>query len=79
MNINTIKSIVSSDGWSEVEEYIKSQLVDNPMNIKTEGKDDRAIAIEVRASQIASEKIVKALRRLKRLSGIQLKTKERLI
>ena len=59
-------SIVKSQEWKEIKEYLTSEIIDKPFSIKTNGLSAESIAIEVRASQIAIEKIIKAMRRLER-------------
>lgn len=61
-----IKSFLDSEDWKEIKLYLVSELADKPLDIKTEGKTAEQIAIEVRSSQIASEKIVKVIRKLER-------------
>lgn len=65
--------------WKEIEAYLKAELLDKPLDIKTEGKSAEEIALEVRALQIANQKINKLIVGTKGLSNKPRKTEERYI
>ncbi len=66
-------NFLKSDDWKEAKGFLIAEIKDRPLNIKTEGLSAERIAIEVRASQIASEKIVKAIKRLERMITLERK------
>lgn len=49
----------------EIEKFFKAELVDKPLDIKTDDMTADEIALEVRSSQIAIKKIYRLLSRLK--------------
>jgi hypothetical protein len=53
--------------WEEIKSFFKSEIIDTPLKIKTDGLSSERIALEVRGSQLASEKILKAIRKFERL------------
>ncbi len=61
------QSIVSSKEWSEIKDFIKSEIIDKPLDIKTDGLSAERIAIEVLASQLATKKILKVIAKMERL------------
>lgn len=60
------QNFIKSQDYLEMKQYLLSSFVDKPLSIKTEGKDDRAIAIEVRASQLACDKLIKGFKKFER-------------
>jgi len=70
-----IRSIIKSDGWKRIEEYLTSEFVN--VKIKTKGKSNEEIAREVAGNDIASEKLKKALRDI-RNSVQEFNTKKRI-
>ena len=58
---------VDSSQWQEMEAFLRQELLDKPLDIKTEGRTAEEIALEVRALQIANQKINKLLVSIKGL------------
>jgi len=55
------KSLVLSSDWQELKTYLLGELVYRPLDIDTTNKTIEEIALEVKASQIAAEKIKKII------------------
>ena len=72
------KSIVKTGHWQEIKKYFEEEIQNKPFDIKTENLSAERIAIEVRASQLAIEKIKKAITKFERL-GQEEKQSERYI
>jgi hypothetical protein len=66
----SIKSLIQTEDWNEIKAFTSAEIIDKPMSIKTDGKSIESIALEVRASQIAVEKIKKAFKKLDRLNAL---------
>jgi hypothetical protein len=64
-----IKNIVNQPAYASVEAFIRAEIVDRAIHLKTEGKTAEVIALEVMASDIASKKIDKVLRKLRTISA----------
>ncbi len=65
--MEALKILVNSDYFPELEKFIKSEITDKVLDIKTDGKSIKRIALEVLASEIANKKILKMLAKMKRL------------
>lgn len=63
------QSLVTTGDWQEVKAFIKAEIIDKPLEIKTEGLSAERIALEVLASQIATKKIMKVINKIERLGG----------
>lgn len=59
------KTFKKTQTWQEIRDFLETEFIDKPLDIDTTGKSAEDIAIEVRASQIASEKLKKALNKIK--------------
>lgn len=60
------KSLIKSQEWLDIKSIFKSELIDKPLSIKTDNKSIESIALEVRASQIACEKVLKIIKKVER-------------
>lgn len=63
------QSLVKSKEWQEIKDFIKSEIIDKPLEIKTDGLSAERIAIEVLASQIATKKVLKVIAKMERLGN----------
>ena len=63
------QSIVKTKEWLEIKDFLKSEIIDKPLDIKTDGLSAERIAIEVLASQLATKKILKAVAKMERLGA----------
>ena len=63
------QSITKSAEWLEIKDFLKSEIIDKPLDIKTDGLSAERIAIEVLASQLATKKILKAVAKMERLGA----------
>lgn len=63
------QSLVKSKEWLEIKDFIKSEIIDKPLDIKTDGLSAERIAIEVLASQIATKKVLKVIAKMERLGS----------
>lgn len=63
------QSLVTTGDWQEIKAFIKAEIIDKPLEIKTEGLSAERIALEVLASQIATKKIMKVINKIERLGG----------
>ena len=63
------KSLIKSQEWQDVKSIFQAELIDKPLGIKTEGKSIEMIALEVRASQLACEKVLKIVKKVERLGN----------
>jgi len=66
-----------SEDWQELKKVLIDEIVDKPLKIKTDGKSIELIALELRASQLASEKIIKFVRKIEKL-GSKMSTEEKI-
>lgn len=69
------KSLIKSQEWLDVKSIFNSELIDKPLGIKTEGKSIEMIALEVRASQLACEKVLKIIKKVERLGNKEILNK----
>lgn len=65
----TITNLIKTEEWKELKEFFNREIVDKPLTIKTDGMDADRIAIEVLASQLATKKIISAIRKFERLGA----------
>ncbi|OQA77489.1 MAG: hypothetical protein BWY30_01083 [Tenericutes bacterium ADurb.Bin239] len=63
------QSLIKSKEWLEIKDFLKSEIIDKPLDIKTDGLSAERIAIEVLASQLATKKILKAVAKMERLGA----------
>ena len=61
------QSLIKSAEWLEIKEFIKSEIIDKPLDIKTDGLSAERIAVEVLASQLATKKVLKVIAKMERL------------
>jgi len=61
------QAFVKSIEWQEIKAFFKAELEDKPMSIKTDGLSAERIALEVLASNKATEKINKIIKKFERL------------
>lgn len=61
-----VNQFIQGNEYKELKSYLFSLFIDKPLSIKTDGRDDRAIAIEVRASQIAVDKLLKGFKKFEK-------------
>ena len=65
------KSFIKTQEWIDLKGFFKDEIIDRPLDIKTDFSTER-IALEVRASQLATAKVLKAIRKFERLAGKEL-------
>ena len=63
------QSLVKTKEWLEIKEFIKSEIIDKPLDIKTDGLSAGRIAVEVLASQLATKKVLKVIAKMERLGS----------
>lgn len=63
------QSLIKSKEWLEIKEFIKSEIIDKPLDIKTDGLSAERIAVEVLASQLATKKVLKVIAKMERLGN----------
>ena len=63
------QSLVKTKEWLEIKDFLKSEIIDKPLDIKTDVLSAERIAIEVLASQLATKKILKAVAKMERLGA----------
>ena len=63
------QSLVKTKEWLEIKDFLKSEIIDKPLDIKTDGLSAERIAIEVLASQLATKKVLKAVAKMERLGA----------
>jgi len=63
------QSITKSAEWLEIKDFIKSEIIDKPLDIKTDGLSAERIALEVLASQMATKKVLKVIAKMERLGA----------
>lgn len=68
----SIKSFVKTEDWNLIKDFITNEIQNKPLSIDTKDKTPEMIAVEVRASQIAVEKIHSVVKKLE-LIGIDYK------
>jgi hypothetical protein len=60
----SLENFVNSDDWKKLKQLLKEEFENKPMSIKTDNMSAEQIAIEVRASQIANERVNKFIKKL---------------
>lgn len=60
----SLQNFVNTTDWDEMKQVLKEEFEVKPLSIKTDNMSAEQIAIEVRASQIAKERMDKFIRRL---------------
>lgn len=68
-----IEQFIKSKDWQELKSLMREEFVNTPLKIKTEGMTAEQIAIEVRASQIAYNKLDKFIKKLDRQANQNIK------
>ena len=63
------QSLVKTKEWLEIKDFIKSEIIDKPLDIKTDGLSSERIALEVLASQMATKKVLKVIAKMERLGA----------
>ena len=63
------QSFIKTGEWQEVKAFFKDEIIDKPLDIKTEGLSAERIALEVLASQLATKKIIKLINKIERLGN----------
>jgi hypothetical protein len=63
-----IKQTVKSIGYELIEDYLMKNIVNSPLDIKTEGKSNEEISREITAQEIASKRVMKALNYIRGLA-----------
>ena len=63
------QSLVKSAEWLEIKDFIKSEIIDKPLDIKTDGLSAERIALEVLASQMATKKVLRVIAKMERLGA----------
>ena len=63
-----INDLSKNPEWSEIKAFLLNELVEKPLTIKTDGISHERIAIELISTNKASEKIVKAIKKLERIT-----------
>ena len=63
------QSITKSAEWLEIKDFIKSEIIDKPLDIKTDGLSAERIALEVLASQMATKKVLRVIAKMERLGA----------
>lgn len=60
----SLKSIINTSDWNEIKDFLYKEIKDKPLSIDTKNKTAEMIALELRASQIAVEKINDVIKKL---------------
>ena len=68
-----VKSFIQSAEYQEFKAFIMAQMVDKPIEVKTDGKSAEVIALEYKACELAGKKILKAIKRFERLVPKEIK------
>lgn len=63
------QSLVKTKEWLEIKDFLKSEIIDKPLDIKTDGLSSERIAVEVLASQLATKKVLKVIAKMERLGN----------
>ena len=74
-----VKAFIASQDYQDFKAFIMAQLVDKPIEVKTDGKTAEIIALEYKACELAGKKIAKAIKRFERLVPKEIKPVVRLI
>jgi hypothetical protein len=65
----TISNLIKTQEWQEIKNFFKAEIEDKPLSIKTDGLSAERIALEVLSSQLATKKIMSAIRKFERLGS----------
>jgi hypothetical protein len=68
-----IEQFIKTKEWTELKEVMRNEFANTPLKIKTEGLTAEQIAVEVRGSQIAYEKLDKFIKKLDRQAKLSTK------
>lgn len=68
------EKLIELSEYTELEKFIRAEIVDKPILMNFDNKTAEMIAIEVRACELAAKKIDKVLRKIRTIS--QKKTTE---
>ena len=71
-----IEQFIKTKEWTELKEVMRNEFANTPLKIKTEGLTAEQIAVEVRGSQIAYEKLDKFIKKLDRQAKLSVKKEE---
>ena len=63
------QSLIKSKEWLEIKDFLKSEIIDKPLDITTDGLSAERIAVEVLASQLATKKVLKVIAKMERLGN----------
>lgn len=74
-----IQNFIKTAEWKEIKDFFKGELLDKPLNIKLDGMSNDRIALEVRASQLAGDKVKKMISKFERMGGKEAISKEEYI
>jgi hypothetical protein len=61
-----MENFIKTQEWQDLKDLMRAEFANTPLKIKTEGLSAERIAIEVRASQLAYEKLDKFIKKLDR-------------
>lgn len=75
MNTEAIKSVLSSQGWIEIEAIFREEFL-SEKRIKTEGKSNEQIVSEVKAKEYMIKATERFLKRLSRIANPVIKEKQ---
>jgi hypothetical protein len=59
-----LSNLIETKDWQDLKDLLKEEFELKPLSIKTDNMSAEQIAIEVRASQIANERINKFIRKV---------------
>ena len=71
-----IEQFITTKEWAELKTIMRDEFANTPLKIKTEGLTAEQIAVEVRASQIAYEKLDKFIKKLDRQAKLNIKKED---
>jgi hypothetical protein len=60
------ENFIKTQEWQDLKDTMRAEFANTPLKIKTENLSAERIAIEVRASQLAYEKLDKFIKKLDR-------------
>ena len=71
-----IEQFITTKEWAELKSIMRNEFANTPLKIKTEGLTAEQIAVEVRGSQIAYEKLDKFIKKLDRQAKLSIKKED---
>lgn len=74
-----LKSLSDSQEWQEIKSFLLENLKDKPLDIKIDGMDNDRIALELRASQLATAKVIKLIKKFERQTTLEHKKSQKYI